>query len=352
LVDTGSVGLRVLNSQLTTVPADELETIRDSDGNQIEECVQFGNTSYAWGPVLYADVRVAGELASSVPIQVIGDTTVDVPAANCLTLGSGPSLDTVAALGANGILGVGTSIQDCGLNCAAGQTFPAYPYYVCPNGVCQTVAVPVAQQVSSPVAFFTTDNNGVEILLPSIPAAGAPSLPYVNADGTGLVPAGQLIFGVGTESNNAIGSATLYALDENGNFPNMVYDNFSYGSEGFLDSASNALYVLDPSTLGIQDCPDNPYYCPNSTLSVSLTAYGANSTSGQVSLSIDSADSLFSGCPACAAFNDLGGQSGLGLSSDYFDLGLPFFLGRNVFVGIGGTTIPNNASAPNGYFAF
>ena len=76
LVDTGSVGLRVLNSALTTVPATELTTITDSDGNQVQECVQFGDTSYAWGPVLVADVVIAGERASSVPIQVIGDTTL------------------------------------------------------------------------------------------------------------------------------------------------------------------------------------------------------------------------------------------------------------------------------------
>src|SRR5208337_5128055 len=103
---------------------------------------------------------IAGERASSVPIQVIGDTTYTVPAASCLSLGPGPSLDTVAALGANGILGVGTSIQDCGLNCAGGQTFSAYPYYVCPKNVCTPVAVPLVKQVSNPVAFFTKDNNG------------------------------------------------------------------------------------------------------------------------------------------------------------------------------------------------
>ncbi len=102
------MGLRVLNSALTTVPATELTTVRDSHGNQVQECVQFGDTSYAWGPVLFADVVIAGEKASSVPIQVIGDTTYTVPASSCLSLGAGPSLDTVAALGANGILGVGS----------------------------------------------------------------------------------------------------------------------------------------------------------------------------------------------------------------------------------------------------
>jgi len=352
LVDTGTVGLRVLNSVLTTVPATELGTIKDSTGDQVQECVQFGDTSYTWGPVLIAGVTIGGETAPSIPIQVIGDTTFVVPAANCLSLGLGPSLDTVAALGANGILGVGTSIQDCGLNCAGGQVFSAYPYYVCPNNVCVPAAVPLVQQVANPVAFFAKDNNGVEILLPSISSAGAPSLPYLNAAGAGLVPAGQLIFGVGTESNNSPGNATLYAADAHGNFSKVVYNFATYTSGGFLDSGSNALYVLNGLTLNTVDCPTNPYYCPNATLPLSLTTYGANGASGTVNLSIANADTLFAANPSFAAFNNLGGASGTGLSTDYFDLGLPFFFGRSVFVGIAGTTVPNNATAPNGYFAF
>jgi hypothetical protein len=352
LVDTRSVGLRILNSQLTTVPATELPTIRDSHENQVQECVQFPDTSYVWGPILFADVAMAGEKASSVPIQVIGDTNFTVPSFSCLSLGSGPSLDTVVALGARGILGVGTSIQDCGLNCAGGQTFSAYPYYVCPNNNCQPVAVPVAQQVSNPVAFFTQDNNGVEILLPSLSSAGAPMLPYTSPDGTSLVPAGLLIFGVGTQSNNALGGATLYALDSHGNFSNVVYNGTSYPSGGFVDTASNALFVSDPATLGIPECTDNPYYCPASTFPFSLTVDGANGASGTVTLNIGNADTLFAGNPDYAAFNNLGRASGTGVPSDYFDLGLPFFFGRSVFVGIAGTAVPNNVSAPDGYFAF
>lgn len=352
LVDTGSVGLRLLNSALTTIPGTEFGTIKDTSGDPVQECVQFGDTSYAWGPVMYTDVMLGGERASSVPFQVIGGASYYPVPASCLTLGTGPSLDTVQALGANGILGVGTYVQDCGPDCAAGQTFSGYPYYVCPSNVCQVVPVPVAQQVANPVAFLSQDNNGVAIVLPSIPASGAPSLPFANADGSGLIAAGQIIFGVSTESNNAIGSATIFALDANGNFPTIGFNGSTYSSEAFLDTGSNALYILDASTLGIANCTDNPFYCPSSPLALSLTPTGANGTTTTVNVSIANADSLFGADASFAAFNNLGGPSGTGLSTDYFDLGLPFFFGRTVFVGIAGTAAPNSVSAPNGYVAF
>jgi hypothetical protein len=352
LVDTSSIGLRLLNSALTTVPANEFGTVSDSDGNHVQECVQFPDTSYVWGPVLIADVLVSGQKAPSVPIQVLGVTTFPVPLASCLTLGAGPSLNSVAALGANGILGVGNSIQDCGPNCAAGQTFSAYPYYVCPLNVCRPAFVPVVQQVANPVAFFSRDNNGVQITLPSIPAAGAPSLPFVNADGSGLLPAGQLVFGVGTESNNALGSATLYSLDTNGNFPQVVYNSVTYDSGGSIDTSATANFLSNPVTLGIQNCLDNPFYCPGSPIPVSLTTNGANGATGTVTVNIENADTLFTDNPDFSAFNNLARESLTGSGPDQFVLGLPFFYGRTVFVGIAGTTIPNNVSAPNGYFAF
>ncbi len=372
LVDTGSVGLRVLNSALTTVPATALQTVLDTHGNQVQECVQFPDASYAWGPVLVADVDIAGETASAVPIQVIGDTTYTVPAPDCLPLGQGADLSMVQTLDANGILGIGistfgggTTVQDCGKNCAAGETFTGYPYYVCPNYYCMQAPVPIVQQVANPVAFLPKDNNGVEIVLPSIPAAGAPSLPYTNAAGTSLFTAGSLILGIGTESDNALGNTTVFPLDSNGHFPNVVFNGTSYVSGGYVNSRSSALAVSDAATLGIENCPDNSYYCPSAPLPISLTICAANATSSaglpcganvtleNLSLTIEDADNLFTTNPTYSAFNDLGQSSTTNApADDSFILGLPFFFGRAVFVGIAGTSAPNQTNIPNGYFAF
>ena len=67
------------------------------------------------GPVATADLQISGEKASSLPIQVLSDSDFRAPTA-CASIG--PSEDTLAALGANGILGVGTLAQDSGGGCA------------------------------------------------------------------------------------------------------------------------------------------------------------------------------------------------------------------------------------------
>ena len=245
LVDTGSAGLRILNSALTTVPASSLGTITDSNRDQLQECVQFGDTSFAWGPMLVADVELAGEKASSVPIQVIGDNSFAVPS-QCLATPVNPSLpnggneDTVATLGANGILGLGGFGYplDCGSYCTSSSdlTQSGYPYYVCPAGqACSATTVPTQDQATNPVAAFSSaDNNGVLVTLPSIPATGA-------ANGT---VSGSLIFGIGTQSDNALASsATVYALDEYGNIAAFTYNGISYTSPtnwSVLDTGSSS----------------------------------------------------------------------------------------------------------------
>ena len=335
LVDTGSEGLRLLSSQVTL----SLPAITDNSSNQLQECVGFSDGSFVWGPVASADIKMAGEKASSVPVQLIDSSNpTKYPVPNACTSSGGTNENTVAALGANGILGIGNFQQDCGSACTSSSTVPSL-YYLCPNSVCQVTTVPLTLQLQNPVWMFPHDNNGVLISLPSIPDTGAPTA------------SGSLIFGIGTQSDNALGSAQVYTTDSSGNFQ-TTYNNVAY-NQSFIDTGSNALYFLDSATLGIPDCPspNQGWYCPATPTSYTVTTSGLNGKSSQVTLNVANADALFlANGGQNAAFNNLAGDSGTGPSSDYFDFGLPFFYGRNVFVGIENQTGPNNVVGP--YYAF
>ncbi len=365
LVDTGSVGLRVLYSALGNL-APEMQVVTEAGSkNILQECVEFADFSYTWGPVALANIQIAGESATQVPgqtanfgvpMQIIPtNAQFPVPSTGALScLHSPPDNDTVIddntveTLGANGILGVGLFPQDCGNNCGpASGNLPNQYYYCTPGASCRIAAVPLQYQVWNPVAAFTsTDNNGVLLSLPSVAAGGATSV------------TGSLIFGIGTQSNNALASATLYATDEYGNFPMVVYNGVQYNSPAngsYLNSGSNAYYFVDTTTLGIAECLDQSgnatgYYCPSAPTPFTVTPHGANGTSSAVMFSILNAATLFAS--GNAALPNLGGDSGVGASTDYIDLGIPFFYGRPVFVGIAGSTVPNNVSAPFGYWAF
>jgi Protein of unknown function (DUF3443) len=332
LVDTGSEGLRLLSSQVTL----QLPAITDNSNNGLQECVVYGDGSYNWGAIVAADVKLAGEKASSVRIQIIDSsnpTTFPIPNA-CLS-GGGSDENTVQSLGANGILGIGNYQQDCGSACA--NSAVAGAYYLCPGGACSSTAVPVNFQVQNPVWVFPQDNNGVLISLPSVPADGVPTV------------SGSMIFGIGTQSDNALGSAQVYTPNQSGNIQ-TVYQNVSFDS--FIDSGSNGLFVLDATTLGIPDCTTSTsFYCPGSTQSYTVTNKGVNGTSNPVSFDIANAEALFAANNGQnAAFSNLGGDSGTGPSSDYFDFGLPFFYGRDVFVGIENMNGPGGVVGP--YWAY
>ena len=317
LVDTGSSGLRILSSALTI----SLTQPKSSDGNPVVECLPFVS-GFTWGPVQSADIQISGEKASSVPIQVISPTDFPVPT-SCSDRGA--SENTLSALGANGILGVGNFAQDCGAACATtGASNPGL-YYECPSSGCVVIAESLAQQVQNPVALFPTDNNGVIVELPAVSAPQA----SIN---------GSLIFGIGTQSNNGLNGATVYALNDKGNFTTS-FNNQSY-DHSFLASGSNGLYFLTASTAGIPVCTDaTSFYCPSSTQNLTATTQGSNGSSGQIKFSVANADSLFNGNPTDFVFADLAGPNTLA----GFDWGLPFFYGRNVFTAIGGKTTPGGS---------
>jgi Protein of unknown function (DUF3443) len=319
LVDTGSTGLRLLASLVDV----SLPEPTDSSGNLIGNCVMFADGSYAWGSVATADVQLAGEKASSVPIQLIG--TGGFPGApSACSAGGGVEDNTVTNLGANGILGVGLFQQDCGPACVGAASSAPPIYFDCPSTGCSVTSVAVASQLQNPVGLFPQDNNGVLISLPSVPAGGSPSV------------SGSLIFGIGTQSNNGLGSAQVYTADDTGSF-SVSFQGVPYSSS-FLDTGSNGLFFLDSPTTGIPECasPNLGFYCPADTTSVAITTTGINGVSAPVTLSVGNADALLTSTNN--VFNSVAGPN-----SGSFDLGLPFFLGRNVFVAIQGASTPDGA---------
>lgn len=321
LVDTGSFGLRILSSagggELTLA----LPTVKDTNNHPIGECVQFIDTSFLWGPVAVADVQLSSEIASSVPVHVVGDTNFNAAPLSCST--GGIDRDTVQQLGANGILGVGGVQYDCGPACVSGSTIPTPVYYSCPSTTCTPSFLPLAQQVQNPVALFATDNNGVIVELPSVPSAGAPSA------------TGALVFGIGTQANNALGSASVQTLDNSLNFI-TTFKNVQYNAS-FVDSGSNGIFFLDSATTGLATCSfSNFFYCPSSTQNFTATNTGQNASATSVSFSIANANNL---AATNFVFNNLGGPN-----SGSFDWGLPFFLGRNVFVSIAGKASPGGTT--------
>src|SRR5208283_5013784 len=162
LLDTGSYGLRIFNqalSALITTPS-----------NGTAECVQYADGSADWGWVQNVYVTLGSEQTSTpVPIQVIDSAFgARSPAIYCPgTLDVSPS-----GSGFNGILGVGPLVQDCGLTCVNSVPNPAI-YYTCNGLTCTGTTVPLANQVSNPVASLPTDNNGLIVQLPGVDVAGA-----------------------------------------------------------------------------------------------------------------------------------------------------------------------------------
>jgi len=336
LVDTGSYGLRLLSGAAGGLT---LPPVTDSGGNDVQECIAFVSMTYIWGPVVQADIHLAGESASSASIHIISESPQYPTPSSCLPANNQGDMNSVSALLANGILGVGGLPQDCGSTCADASN--GYPqYYSCPNGNCQITSVPTTStkgQVWNPVALFSKDNNGVLVSLPSIAAGGAPTA------------AGSLIFGIGTQTNNALGTAQVYAVTPDQYFT-TTYNGTQYPLS-YIDSGTTILSFLDSASLGGIECLDYAgLYCPATPLSFTVTNTGTNGTTGSLTFSIENADSLVS--TGYAAFNDLGGDSGNGGSSDYFAFGVPFFYGRNVFVGIGGQTVTGVSNAPNGFWAY
>lgn len=322
LVDTGSAGVRLLASgaaggQLNLPLTQKLA----SDGNPLNECFPMAH-GFVWGPVAQADVVLGGEQASNLPVQVIGQAGEPAVPNSCSN--GTTNLGTLAALGANGILGVGLFAQDCGTTCSQSAT---NVYYSCATvGACNATTVSIVNQVLNPVPFLPGDNNGVSLQLPAVTPPGEATL------------SGTLYLGIGTQANNGVGAATAYTTDTNGNFA-VTYNGTAY--PGTISSGLNANYFLNSTSVPqLPTCTGNfsQYYCPTSTQAITATNVGLNGASSPITFNVDSASDLITNNPTFAAFPTLGGPSKA--NPLVFDWGLPFFYGRNVYIAIQGANTP------------
>jgi hypothetical protein len=320
LLDTGSEGLRLVRSVLTA-HAVTLSAETDAQGRAIEECVSFGG-GMTWGPVALADVSLAGESANNLPVQIMDDSAGATPPNTCP---GRPLLNSVSGFGANGLLGVGVFAQDCGAACVA-ATAPLPVYYGCTaTGVCTAENAALAVQVANPVAMFAADNNGIIVNLPNLQ----------NANGDATVQ-GEVIFGIATQTDNALPATGLTVLgaDSNGDFK-ATYNGGTAMLPALIDSGTDA-YSFDTGDPNTPVCPSatsgifGGFYCPKvapqSVFAVNM-GVGVNNATSTVNFAIGDPTTFVANA---AAFINLAGGRG----STNFIWGMPFFYGRKIYIGI------------------
>jgi hypothetical protein len=338
-LDTGSIGLRVLKSAVAGLALPRAQQA----GAALAECYPFV-VGAVWGPVARADLQMNGERAASLPIQLIddGQPMENAAPADCQRAAEGSLMQSLGALQAKGILGIGLLQHDCGQLCQSGAYDPmaSLAYYACaPGAACVPTAAALASQVQQPITYFVSNNNGSIVMLPALPEAGA------------LKARGRLIFGIGTQANNQLGINTqVLAVDADPSSPSYLYLSTELGGRRFassyIDSGSNGLFFDDAS---ITSCAGGggaaAWYCPGSvqrrTAQVSgISAAGVGRAgTAAVNFSIANANALFS--TTNTAFASLGGSAGSS-NPGAFVWGLPFFYGRAVYTSIWGQALSTN----------
>ena len=342
LLDTGSSGLRLMPGVLNI----QLPGQQTASGAQTAECVQYG-AGYFWGAQRLATLRLAGEIATAIPITVAGDSSIPSSAPpGCVATGPNAISGQPEF---KGILGIGPQAYDCGPFCS--QSTDAQMYFSCTGGAsgsCKPITMPVADQTPNPIIKFLSDNNG-SIL--SFPAAA-------QASGTLL---GSLIFGIGTQANNQLAGRNVYQpVVDNMPFPALGANIDGVASFAFLDSGTNAYAISQGGTPGILN--RSPFTQAISGTAVCGQAGGPYCPSQPVSLQIrlnsllgtpSTYQSIQLANPAQALQDNLAVVPGLAFQDNpfpgYSALGLPFYFGRSVMTAIDGVGTPYGVGP---YWAF
>jgi len=334
ILDTGSVGLRIIQPVLNASLLAALPTQSDASHNAVGECYQYVN-SFAFGSVRHADFSIAGEKVANMPFQTIGDTgTFATIPASC-SAGGGSPIVTVQDFGANGIIGVGTTTTDCGSFCTVNGGQSAAIYYDCPAAGCSAIigraanAAAPFEQLPNPVAAFPVDNNGTILTMPAVAQPGVPTL------------TGTVTFGIGTQANNGLAAANILPVttSSSNRGPGLLTATYKGKTltQSFIDSGSNDYFFIDTSLNPCTATSLIAFYCPTSPTSLSpvMTATNGVTASG--------AFTLYSPLNVSGSSNV---APGLGINptlvtpplpfANSFDFGMPFFFGRSVYTAIEG----------------
>ena len=341
LVDTGSVGLRLLASE---VPSQlQLSTAKTTSGNVLLGCANFLDGSFSWGPLALADVKLGGLAAADTTVQLVGHSDYDRFQSQCSA--SGDPIITPSDLGAKGILGLGLSKQDCGSACAVQgrRSSQNGRYFSCTNATCTSVTgttLATDKQLQQVVARFPTDNNGLAIQMNSVPSAGA------------ATATGKMVFGLGTRSNNQFPTLQVLATTSQGYLFGALSSSSTLAggsfSSTFFDTGSNGI-SFDSNLPNCGYPNDNGFYCPLADVVFSVALGSAGTGQAKKGFTISNAAALFQ--KNNTALPTLGGTLS---AQGFLDLGLPFFYGKTVVIGIDGmaATGVGTSTATGPFYAF
>jgi hypothetical protein len=161
--------------------------------------------------------------------------------------------------------------------------------------------------------------------LPGIPSTGANNVQ------------GSLFFGIGTESNNQLGSAIVFQYAPTGMTAKFLGQTYFAG----VDSGTPYIGFLNPAVLGFPTC-SGPYYCPAGQTTLPVTIQGTNGATYNLSVIVaDPTQIVNQGQTADFTL--------VAPSPNSVILGLPFFYNRKVFFALPGQNTP---AGPGPYFAW
>ncbi|MFC0400195.1 DUF3443 family protein [Paraburkholderia rhizosphaerae] len=325
VVDTGSVGLRLVRS---AVPSSlGLVNVKDSaQGNTLAECVEFAS-GIAWGPISTVDLKIAGETAPSLPVQIVDDSFASIPT-DCAEAGPDMAAKGASSFGGNGLIGLDVIRHDCQTSC---QFAAASIYYDCAGSNCTGIPVPLAEQVPNPVTKFATDNNGVTLSFPAVGQGGKSTV------------SGTMTFGVNTQSNNVL-PANAQSITTTP-FGEVAASFDGLPMPGVLDSGSGAYFFVDPS---ISQCPSSfsnqPWFCPAGPATISASLQSESGGTLGVSFTLFNAVSEL-GNGSNAAHAGIGQNVGL-FGEGELDMGMTYFYGKTITFGIPDSDQPSTGTAP------